>query len=163
MLQFIEMGYLNSFLLYQDQPDYGRLLKFIIVVMPAGLLAASAYLWSSGDSEGGLVLVAEALFVSLIFWAVFPRKYQVYEDHLRIVLGGPFKVKIWFEGITAVEVASGVALTVNFVTRMTGTYVRIVKKNGPGIAITPSANELFVQNASQALARWAKSQSLVRA
>lgn len=153
------MNYSNSFLLYQDEPAYGRLLKFIIVALPAGLLGASAYLWSSGDNEGALGLVAEALFVSLIFWAVFPQKYQVYEDHLRIVLGGPFRVRIQFERIAAVEIANGIGFTVNFTTRFTRNYVTIVKKKGPSIAITPRSNELFVQNAREALGRWAKSQA----
>ena len=105
-------------------------------------------------------MLAEAFFVSVMFWAVFPRRYQVYEDHLRVVLGGPFLVKIRFDQITKIEVTSRMALTVNFATRITKTYVRIVKKNGLSIAITPKSNELFVDNASQALVEWARTRTV---
>jgi hypothetical protein len=87
---------------------------------------------------------------------VFPRRYQVYEDHLRIVLGGPFAIRIGFGQIKAIEVTSRMALTANFVTRVTKTYVRIVKKSGLDIAITPKSNDLFVDNAIRASSRWAK-------
>ena len=83
------------------------------------------------------------MFVGAIFWSVFPRRYQIYEDHLRIVLGGPLAVKIAFDRITTIEVTSRTALTVNFVTRITKTYVRIVKKRGLSAAITPRSNDLF--------------------
>ncbi len=154
------MSSTKSLLLYQDEPGYGSLLKLIIVVVPAGLLATGIYLWSSGESSGSLVLLAEAVFVSLMFWAVFPRRYQVYEDHLRVVLGGPFAVKIRFDQITKIEVTSKMALTVNFATRITKTYVRIVKKSGLSIAITPKSNELFVDNASLALGEWSRTRTV---
>jgi len=154
------MSSAKSLLLYQDEPGYGLLLKLIIVVVPVGLLATSIYLWASGESSGAIVLLAEAFFVSLMFWAVFPRRYQVCEDHLRVVLGGPFAVKVRFDQITKIEVTSRMALTVNFATRFTKSYVIIVKKNGLSIAITPKSNELFVDNASQALGEWARTRAV---
>ena len=146
--------------MYQDEPAYGSLLKLIIVIVPVGLLAASIYLWSSGESSGGLALLAEVFFIGLIFWVVFPRRYQIYEDHLRIVLGGPFAVKIGFDRITTIEVTSRMALAVNFATRITKTYVRIVKKNGLSIAITPKSNDLFVDNANRASSQWARTRGV---
>jgi len=150
------MSYSKSLLWYQDEPAYGLLLKLVIVIMPVGLLVASVYLWSFGENSGGLALLAEALFIGLIFWIIFPRRYQVYEDHLRIVLGGPLAVKIGFDRITTIEVTSRMALTVNFATRFTKTYVRIVKKKGLSIAITPKSTDLFVDNANRALSQWAR-------
>jgi aromatic ring-cleaving dioxygenase len=149
------MSNTNSLLLYQDEPTRS-LLKLIMLIVPAALLLVSIYLWSSGDSSGGLALLLEASFIGLIFWVVFPRKYQVYEDHLRIVLGEPFAVKIGFDKIMTVEVTSRTALTVNFTTTITKTYVRIVKKQGLSIAITPTSNDLFVDNANRALSQWAR-------
>jgi hypothetical protein len=149
------MSNTNSLLLYQDEPTRS-LLKLIMLIVPAALLLVSIYLWSSGDSSGGLALLLEASFIGLIFWVVFPRKYQVYEDHLRIVLGEPFAVKIGFDRIMTVEVTSRTALTVNFTTTITKTYVRIVKKQGLSIAITPTSNDLFVDNANRALSQWAR-------
>lgn len=150
------MSYSKSLLRYQDKPAYGSLLKLIIVIVPAGLLAASIYLWSSGENAGGLALLAESFFISLIFWVVFPRKYQIYEDHLRIVLGGPVAVKIGFDKIETIGVTSKLTFSVNFVTKFTKRYVEIAKKRGLSIAITPRDNDLFVENANRALSQWVK-------
>jgi len=93
--------------------------------------------------------------IGLAFWFVFPREYRVYEDHLRIVLGGPFSVKVRFQNVKAVRITNRSSLTVNFVTRITRTYVEIAKKKGITIAITPTVAESFVEEANRALGRWA--------
>jgi len=155
------MNYSKSLLLYQDEPAYGLLLKLIIIVVPVILLVTSIYMWSAGESAGGLALAAEAFIIILIFWIVFPRQYQVYEDHLRIVLGGPFSVKIGFDKIKTIEVTSGLSFGVNFATRVTNSHVEIVKKKGLSIAITPRANDSFVENANRALSQWAKTSGRV--
>ena len=150
------MSYSKSLLLYQDTPAYGLLLKLIILVVPVGLLIASIYLWLSGESAGGLVLLVEAFIVGLIFWFVFPRRYQVYEDHVRIVLGGPFSFKVGFAGIEAIRVTSRFTLIVNCATKLTKSCVEITQKRGLPIAITPSDSDLFVENANRALSQWTK-------
>ena len=150
------MDYSKSFLLYQDEPAYGLLLKLIIVIVPVALLAASIYVLSLGDSSGGLALLVEAFIVGFIFWVVFPRRYQVYEDHVRVVLGGPFSVKVGFAKIEAIGVTSRLTFSVNFVTKLTKSYVEIAKKRGLSIAITPRDNDLFVENANRALSLWIK-------
>ena len=110
----------------------------------------------SGDSSGGLALLAEAFIIGLIFWVVFPRKYQVYEDHVRIMLGGPFSVKVGFDKIKKIEVTSRLTFSVNFVTKFTKNCVEIAKKRGLSIAITPRDNDLFVEKANEALSQWKK-------
>ena len=150
----------KSLLLYQDEPAYGRILKLIIFVVPVMLLTLGMYLWLSGEGDGSLALLVEAFLVVLVFWVVFPRRYQVYEDHMRIVLGGPFAVKIGFDRIAAIEVTSRTAFTVNFATRITKTYVIIVRKHGLSIAITPRSNDLFVDNAMQAFNQWDRTRGI---
>ena len=136
-------------------------MKLIIAIMPAIFLAASIYVWSLGDTSGSLALLVEAFIIGLIFWVVFPRKYQVYEDHVRIVLGGTFSVKVGFDKIKAIGVTSRLSFSVNFVTKVTRSYVEIVKKKGLSIAITPRANDLFVGNANRALSQWVKTSGKV--
>ena len=131
-------------------------MKAIIVLVPGILLAASIFVWSLGDSPGSLALLVEAFIIGFVFWAVFPRKYQVYEDHVRIVLGGPFSVKVGFDKIKTIEVTSRLSFSVNFVTAVTKSYVEIAKKKGLSIAITPRASDLFVENANRALSQWLK-------
>jgi len=160
VLQSSLVDYSKSLLLYQEDVAQGLPLKLTIMVVPAALAAASIYLWSSGESAGGLALLAEAVCIGLIFLAVFPRRYQVYEDHLRIVLGGPFAVRIGFDRIARIEVTSKTALTINLVTRIAKTYVRIVRKSGFGIAITPKSNDGFVENGNRALSEWARARGI---
>jgi hypothetical protein len=147
------LQYSKSIVLYQDKPTYGLLLKLILII-PVAFLGGSLYFNLSGDVSAGLALLPGALISGLIFWFVFPREYQVYEDHLRIVLGGPFSVKVGFQNIKAVRITSRTGLTINFVTRITKSYVEIVKKKGWSIAITPTDNNSFVENANRALEQW---------
>ncbi|MFC1902797.1 hypothetical protein ACFLX4_01855 [Chloroflexota bacterium] len=148
------MNYSKSLLLYQDVPAYGLFLKLLIVTIPVAMLAAGIYVFSSGDSDDGLALLIGAFIIGFIFWVVFPRRYQVFEDHVRIVLGGPFSVKVGFDKIKTLGVTSRQTLSVNFVTKLTKNYVEIAKKSGLSIAITPGDNDLFVENTNQALSRW---------
>jgi len=155
VLQSIRMNYSQSILLYQDKPKYGLLLK-LILIMPVILLASSIYLWSTGDAFVSLALLTEAFIIGLILWFVLPREYQVYENHLRIVLGGPFSVKVGFQNIEAIRITSRFAFTINFATRITKSYVEIAIKKGMSIAITPADDESFVEKANLALSRWVK-------
>lgn len=147
------MDYSQSLLLYQDRPKYGLVMKLVLII-PVTLLASSIYLLSTGDTMVGLVLLIEALIIGLILWFVLPREYQVYENHLRIVLGGPFSVKVGFRSIEAIRITNRLALTVNFATTITRSYVEILIRKGMSIAITPTDKESFVEKANQALRRW---------
>ena len=150
------MNYSKSLLLYQDEPTYGLFLKLIVMIVPVASMVGSIILLSSGDNTGAIVLLIEAFIVGLIFWCVFPRKYQVYEDHLRIVLGGPFSVKVGFGQIKTIDTTHRSTLTMNFVTKLTKNYIEINKKKGFSITITPKDSELFVENANKALNQWVK-------
>ena len=152
-----QLNYSTSILLYQDKPKYGLLLKLVLII-PIAFLVGSLYLWLSGDISGSLDLLPSAFTSGLIFWLVFPREYQAYEDHLRIVLGGPFSVKVGFQNVKAIRITSRTGLTVNFVTRITKSYVEIVKKRGWNIAITPTFSDAFVENANRALEQWVRTQ-----
>ena len=154
------MRYSRGLLLYQDVPAYGLFLKIIGTLVPVALLFTSYYLFSSGEREGGIALLIEAFIVGLILFSVSPRSYQVYEDHIRIVLGGPFSVKIGFDKIKSIEATRRLVFSVNFATRMTGNYVAITPKRGLTIAITPRDNDAFVENANRALGEWLKTGSL---
>lgn len=155
MLQSIRMDYSQSVLLHQDKPKYGLLLKLILII-PVVFLASSIYLWSTGDAFGSVALLVEAFIIGLIFWFVLPREYQVYENHLRIVLGGPFSVKVGFQNIETIRITSRLAFTVNFTTTITRSHVEIVIKKGMSIAITPTDDESFVEKANLALSQWVK-------
>ena len=134
----------------------------LILIIPVAFLVGSLYLWLADDISGSLALLSQAFIIGLIFWFVFPREYQVYEDYLRIVLGGPFSVKVGFQNIKTVRITNRMGLTVNFVTRITKSYVEIVKKKGWSIAITPTDNDSFAENANRALEQWLQTQREMR-
>ena len=148
------MRYPQSLLLHREDVPFGLLLRIITLIVPASLLGLGAYLLSVGETEGGAVVLAETAIVAVIFLVVFPRRYEVYEDHLRIALGGPFGINVGFDRIERIEVTKQSSLTINFATKITRTYVRIVRKRGAAIAITPRSNEEFVTSANQAIADW---------
>ncbi len=154
MLQSRLMRYRQSLLLHREDAPFGLLLRVITLIVPASLLGLGAYLLSIGETEGGAVVLGETAIVAVIFLFVFPRRYEVYEDHLRIALGGPFGFNIGFDRIERIEVTRQASFTINFATRITRTYVRIVRKRGSAIAITPRSNEEFVASANQAIADW---------
>jgi hypothetical protein len=149
------MSYPTNLLLYEDEPA-GWIFKFFFVIVTLVLLAGSVYFGVSGDNASGLTMLVVAFVIGLTFWIVSPRKYQVYEDHLQILLGGPFVVKIRFDQITSMGVtqSKGLHFTVNFTTTIANTYVRINKKKGLSVAITPKSDVLFVENANRSLRQW---------
>lgn len=155
------MQYSKSMLLYQDKPSYGLFLK-LILVMPAAFLFGSLYLYLSGDIPGSLALLPGALSSGLVFWVVFPREYQVYDDHLQIALGYPFSVRVRFQDIKAIRTTNRTGFTINLVTRITRSYVEIEKKSGWSIVITPTNNDLFIENATHALKQWLRTQPEMR-
>ena len=150
------MKYSRGLLLYHDEPSYGLVLKIIVIIIPASLFASSYYLFSSGEREGGFVLLVETFIVGLILFSVMPHSYQVYEDHLKIVLGGPFSIKIGFDNIKSIEVTNRTVFSVNYATRVTGKYVIITPKKGLNIAITPRDNDAFVETSNRILGEWLK-------
>jgi hypothetical protein len=153
-----QLNYSKSILLYGDKPKYGLILKLILLI-PVALLVGGLYLWLTGENYASLALSLEGILIGLIYWLVFPREYQVYDDQIRIVLGGPFSVKVKYQNIKTVRITSRASFTVNFVTRVTRSYVEIAKKRGWSIAITPTDSESFVENANRALGQWLKNKT----
>ena len=152
------MDYPQGAPLYRDRPEYGLIMKAILA-LPAVLLAAGIYYWSAGDATGGTASLAGAVIMGVAYWLVFPREYQVHQDHLRIVLGGPFSVKVGFENLKAVSITSRSSPGINFATKIAKTHVQIEKRKGMSISITPTAAESFVKEANRALGRWAATRS----
>jgi hypothetical protein len=150
------MSYPTNLLLYEDEPA-GWIFKFFFVIVTLILLAGSIFFWVSGNNASGLTLLVVAFVIGLTFWIVSPRKYQVYEDHLQILLGGPFVVKIGFDQISTIEVTDSTALeitAIKLISKVNNTYVRIGRKKGLSITITPKSDVLFVENANRSLHQW---------
>jgi hypothetical protein len=150
------MSYPTNLLLYEDEPA-GWIFKFFFVIVILVLLAGSVYFWVLGNNTSGLTMLVVAFIIGLTFWIVSPRKYQVYDDHLQILLGGPFVVKIKFDQIATIEVTDRITsefTAIKLISKVTNTYVRIGMKKGLSITITPKSDALFVENANRSLRQW---------
>jgi hypothetical protein len=150
------MSYPTNRLLYEDEPA-GWIFKFFFLIVTLVLLTGSIFFWVSGNNASGLTLLVVAFVIGLTFWIVSPRKYQVYEDHLQILLGGPFVVKIGFNQISTIEVTDNTTLefsAIKLISKVTNTYVRIGMKKRLSITITPKSDALFVENANRSLRQW---------
>ena len=110
---------------------------------------------------GAIVLFALIPFVLLLSWALLPRRYQILEDRIKIVLGSPFSFKIGFDTIKEARKAtvwSG-TMTINFVTSVKN-VVEVLRSKGMHVAISPSNRELFLEELTKAMANWKKSQGI---
>lgn len=84
--------------IYEDSPKYDLWVKMLlglapVVLLVLGLLIYYGVLPNETEAEARrapIILFACIAFVLLLYWAILPRRYQILEDRLKIVLGGAF-------------------------------------------------------------------------
>ncbi|MFC1933112.1 PH domain-containing protein [Chloroflexota bacterium] len=139
-------------LLYEDTPKYDSWIKFIL----GGVLALTFILgiiFISLDIEAALVMFGITVFDALLFKIILPRRFQIFEDRLTIVLGGPFSINIPFANIREVKSVSGSKVLVYWGIKFaTSTHhvVEIVRKKGLNMIISPSNDDMFLEQFNQA-------------
>ena len=140
-------------LLYEDRPRYGLWLKILMWAILAVFLIIAITTFDS-DREEALALIGTVVFIILIFWAVMPRKYCIYEDRIKIVMGAPFSISVRFDAIEYTGKPRGkLTVGINFVTSFRNT-VEIVRKKGMNVNISPGDRETFLKNLNNALDNW---------
>jgi hypothetical protein len=140
-------------LLYEDRPRYGLWLKILLWGFIAVMLITAITTFDS-NREDALALIGTAVFIVLVFWAVMPRKYCIYEDRIKIVMGVPFSISVRFDVIEYAGKPRGkLTVGINFVTSFRNT-VEIVKKRGMNVNISPGDREAFLENLNDALDNW---------
>ena len=99
-------------------------------------------------------MFAVTVFDALIFHAVLPRRYQIFQDRLRIILGHPFAFNIPFSTIREARSTSGLKAFaywgLRFATSSKG-VVEIVRHQGWNVVISPANEGLFLEQLNQAL------------
>ena len=138
-------------LLYEDTPKYDSWLKLIL----GGVLALTIILGIiliSQDTEAALVMFGITLFDALLFKAILPRRFQIFEDRLKILLGGPFAINITFSNIAEAKPASGrktvIYSGIRFATSIHH-VVEIIRKKGLNLVISPKNDEMFLEQLNQ--------------
>jgi len=141
-------------LIYEATVAYDRWLKPVMVGVIALVLVLRVTLAPIDSENPWLIILALAAFYAFILHAVMPRRFLVFKDRLRIVLGRPFGFNIPFSAIQEARIASGGKLWVywgiQFATS-TGSIVEIVRHRGLNIIISPTDRKMFLEQFNQAL------------
>jgi hypothetical protein len=141
-------------IIYEDSPHYDVWLKGIMM-LPVFFIVMGVYYLFIGQVESAIGLFATTVLMGAIYWAVFPRKYQVLDSKLRIVLGGPFSFNISFNTLETAGKPEGVSLGLNFATTFISEHiVEIKRKKGMTVNITPNDRDLFLENLNKAVYEW---------
>jgi hypothetical protein len=158
--------------LYEDSPKYDLWLKIVLAFAPSlvivlALLTYYGVLPAESEEEARIalaVLFATAIFLLLLFWAILPRKYQILEDRIKIVLGRPFSFDIGFNTIEETRREGGRRIVLAYRGRRFATsaknIVEIIRGKGMNVTISPRNRELFLQELNKAIANWKRSQGI---
>jgi hypothetical protein len=151
--------------IYEDSPEYDLWVKILLGLAPVallvlGLLIYQGVLPSESEAEaktGAIILFAATAFILLVYWAILPRRYQILEDRIKIVLGGPLSLGIPFGNLETAKETKGLAhFGIGFATSVN--RVEIMKRRGTSVLISPGNRDLFLQNLNRALSDWRKGQ-----
>jgi hypothetical protein len=147
-----------SGLVYEENPPFDSWFKWLI----GGIIGLTLVIGLSlipVDVVGAWFMLGITVFLALVFYSIIPRKYQIFEDRVRIVMGGPFSVNAKFSNIKEIRAASNSSANVYGGIRLATTsanVVEIVSKKGLGIVISPRDRDTFLQQVNQAMANYAK-------
>ena len=142
----------SDLLLYQDMPEYDSWVKLML----GGLLAITflpGIVFIFIDTGTALAMFAVTLFDSLLFAAILPRQFQVFEDRLRIDLGGPFAMNVPLSEIKEVRTVSASHTFLYWGIRLatsTSFVVEIVRTRGLDIVVSPSHGDIFIEELNRA-------------
>jgi hypothetical protein len=140
-------------LLYEDEPRTDIWLKLMLTGIQAMFLVLGIVLLFR-DTEVAFIMFGVAIFDAVLFRLVMPRRYQVYSDKMRIVLGGPFGWNIPFSTIREARPSSGASTFVyNGVRFATSSrdVVEIRRSKGCSVVISPSNKDVFLEQLNRAM------------
>lgn len=145
-----------SSLIYEDISRYDFWLKPILAAILALTLILGIVLIRE-DMVAALVMFGVTLFDALLFKAILPQRFQVFEDRLRIVLGGPFVINIPYSNLKEARSASGIKAYAYWGLRLATSsrnVVEIVRKRGLSLVISPVNEDMFLEQLNQARSQY---------
>ena len=142
-----------AYLIHEDRPQYDLWLKLIV----GGTIALTLVLgivFLFVDLVGAWVMFGTTAFDALLFNAIMPRSYQIFQDRLRIVIGKPFAFTIPLDTIKEVRPASSsetfIFWGIKFATSASN-VAEIVRNKGMNVIISPANCDAFLGQVNQAL------------
>jgi hypothetical protein len=124
---------------------------FIAVDVVLAVLIAMLHLFA------GVIVLLAGVFLSLALWIIVPRRYEVTEDEIRVVLGGPFRhrlplstvdevrIGVWHQALAYAGVRYALA---------PGSVVEITRTAGLNVVISPAERDEFVLRVNEVLERY---------
>jgi hypothetical protein len=130
--------------------SFGAMSPYLILIFIAGLIVGMIKI------EQFLIVMIITLFImAVVALALYPTKYQIYDDRIRVVLGWIFHFDIPFSNIQKVTEGTSKdlgVLNLNFINSYSSDYVlHITRKHRIKINITPSNRTLFLENLNNAM------------
>jgi hypothetical protein len=145
-------------ILHEEPAEYDNWIRLLFLI-PVGVVVGAIFLAYSQEYEGFLVLLGDSAFLTLLFYFIMPRKYQIYQDKLRIVLGKPFGINIPLSTIKEVKHTSGakafVYTGVRFATSSRNA-LEIVRNKGLNYIISPRNGDMFIERLGEAIESYAR-------
>jgi len=91
-------------LVYHEQPPKYDLGYWLLVILfPLGFIIGGFWLYTHPEVEdatvGAITFWGVTIFWVILFWAISPRQYQILDDRLKVILGGPLSLNIAFDSI----------------------------------------------------------------
>jgi hypothetical protein len=141
------------YVIHEEKAEFATWFKLIFII-PAGLLIgalAAAYFREMGAF---FTLFGDAVLITALFYFIFPRKFQIYSDKLRIVLGSPIAINIPLSTIQEIRPSSGSSAFsysgVRFATS-TRNIIEIKRNRGMNYVISPQNSGTFMEQLNQAI------------
>ena len=140
-------GMESQLVVFEDKPVYDKWNRYIlggIIVIPliVGMVLTAV------DILGASIMFGITVFDALLLWCILPKRFLVFEDRLKIVLGGPFSYTIPFRDIVEVKQATKDMAVIYWGMRL-GTSLKfqivIERKNGLSVLISPSREGEFIE------------------
>lgn len=150
------MNMYSSVVVFEDVPAYDSLTKWILGGLIASTFIAGIVLLAF-DVTGAVIMFAATLLDALVIRAVLPKRFEVYEDRLKIVLPAPFSLTIPFRDIIRVREASKDTAWVYWGIRFSTSsnyLVEIERKNGMNVILSPSMEDRFIEQLEQVRSGW---------
>ncbi|MCX6012132.1 MAG: PH domain-containing protein [Chloroflexi bacterium] len=142
----------STYVVYQEAAKYDLWLILLLVFIILLDFSIGVIIFFI-DPVGFYVLFADGLFLILLFYFVLPRRYEIYSDHLRIVLGWPVSMNIPLSTIREIKSAdnyeSMIFWGMKFATS-SKTAIVILRSKGISVVISPTYKQKFTEHLVQA-------------
>ena len=141
--------------IYEDGAAIDWWFKALIVAIMAATFIPGVVIVSH-QPLGGWVLLGTTVFEGLLFHCLLPRRFQLYPDRLRVILGYPFGFNIRLDTIQEARTVSAARTLFNAGLRLAtspGNGVRIRRRGGFDLVISPRNREQFLERVNGALRR----------